>query len=201
MPVVGQVWPGGRRERPHEVHQARDADVVDGGGEDVGGEGDADQRGIATVGAAEDRDTIAVRVALLDRPVHGVDEVVVHLARELTDGGLHERLAEAGRSAEVDLQHRITAVGEQLGFGVEAPAVARPRAAVDEQHQRQPFRLDPDRQREIRMQVEAVARGDRDRCHRCQRLGIQMRIRPEQQPALAGGVVVEVGAGRARGRG
>ena len=59
VPVVGQVGPGGRRQGPHEVRETRDADVVDRGGEDVGGEGDADQGGVAAVGAAEDRDAIA----------------------------------------------------------------------------------------------------------------------------------------------
>lgn len=83
-------------EGPHEVHQARDTDIVDGRGEDVGGEGDTDQRRVATVGSAEDGHTIAIRVALLDGPVHGVDEIVVHLAGELPDSGFHERLAEAG---------------------------------------------------------------------------------------------------------
>src|SRR5258705_7095189 len=114
MPVVGYVRPGGRWKCPHEVREIRDADVVDGRGEDVGSEGHRDQCRVATVGAAEDRDAIPIRIALLDGPVNGVDEIVMHFAGELPDGGLDEVLAEAGGSAEVDLQRRITAVGEKL---------------------------------------------------------------------------------------
>ena len=124
-------------QRPHEVGQARDADVVDRRGEDVRGERDADQRRVAAVGAAEDRDAVRIGVALLDGPVHPVDQVVVHLAGELADRRLDEGLAVSGGSAEVDLQHRISAVGQQLHAGVVHPSVAGPRTAVHRQHQRQ----------------------------------------------------------------
>ena len=73
----------------------------------------------------------------LDGPVDGVDQVVVHLAGPLLVAGVDEFLAEAGRAAVVDAQHRVAAVGQQLVLGVEAPAVAAPRAAVHDQHHRQ----------------------------------------------------------------
>ena len=43
------------------------------------------------------------------------------------------------------------------------------------------------------MQVQTVARRDRHGQHRRKVLWIEVRVRPEQQPALAGFVVVEVG--------
>ena len=67
-------------------------------------EGDAGQRRVAAVGAAEDGDLLRVGDALLDGPVHGVDQVVVHLQAPLLVAGVQELLAVAGRAAEVDLQ-------------------------------------------------------------------------------------------------
>ena len=140
---------------------------------------DADQRRVAAVGAADDRDLLRVGDALLDRPVDGVDQVVVHLPAPLPVAGVQELLAEAGRAAEVDLEHRVAAVGQPLRLGVEAPAVARPRTAVDEQHHRQALRR---RRRRAasgsRCSVQAVARLDDDRLH----------LRPAAAPrASAGG--------------
>ena len=50
----------------------------------------------------------------LHRPGDGVEQVVVHLAAPLQVAGVDERLAEAGRAAEVDRQHRVAAVGQPL---------------------------------------------------------------------------------------
>ena len=49
-----------------------------------------------------------------DRPVDGVDQVVVHLAGPLVVAGGGEGFAEAGRAAVVHLQHRVAAVREPL---------------------------------------------------------------------------------------
>ena len=117
----------------------------------------------------------------------------MHRACELPDRGPGVGLAVADGAAEVDLEHRVAAVGEQLHGGVETPGVPVPGAAVHQQHDRQPGRFDPDRQRQVRGQPEPVPRRDRHRGHRGQRLGVQVREGPEQQPALPGGVVVEPG--------
>ena len=49
----------------------------------------------------------------------------MHLAGELADRGLDERLAVAGRAAEVDLQHRISAVGQQAARPASIPPASR----------------------------------------------------------------------------
>ena len=116
--------------------------MLDGAGERVRRERRPDQRRVAAVAAAHDRHLLRVGVALLDGPVDGVDQVVVHLAGPLAVAGVEELLAEAGRAAEVHLQHRVAAVGQPLRLRVVAPAVARPRPAVDQQHHRQVLRLD-----------------------------------------------------------
>ena len=94
----------------------------------VGREGQADQRRVAAVGAAHDRHLVAVVMPLFDRPVDGVEQVVVHLAAPLQVAGVDERLAEAGGAAEVDRQHRVAAVGQPLVLAVVAVGVAPPRA-------------------------------------------------------------------------
>ena len=47
----------------------------------------------------------------------------------------------AGGAAKLRLQHRIAHASQQLHFGVEAPAVARPWATVDQRNQGQRFGL------------------------------------------------------------
>ena len=126
-----------------------------------------------------------------DQPLHGVDQVVVHPARELALGRVGERLPEPGRAAVVDLQHGVAAVGEHLGLGVVAPGVARPRAAVDDEHRGQAARLHAEGQREVAVQREAVAGGDRDRRHRRERRRVQPRPRAEEELRRAGPAVEE----------
>ena len=75
--------------------------------------------------------------AFLDGPVHSVDQIIVHFAGQFAIGGVEECLAEAGRAAIVDGQHRVAAVGKPLVHAVVAVLVARPRAAVHVQHHRQ----------------------------------------------------------------
>ncbi len=116
----------------------------------------------------------------------------MHLAGELVLGGVHERLAEAGRAAVVDLEDGVAAVGQQLRLRVVAPRVARPRAAVDHQHRRQVARIDVERQREVAVQRQAVARGDRDRFHRREGGRVEPGARAVEELGLAGLAVEEV---------
>ena len=81
-------------------------DDVDRAAEHVGREGGADQGGVAAVGAAVDGDLRPVGAALLDDPVDGVEQVVVHLGAPLLVAGVDEVLAVAGRAPEVDLHAR-----------------------------------------------------------------------------------------------
>ena len=69
-------------------------------------------------------------------------QIVVHLAAPLQVAGVDERLAEAGRAAEVHRQHGIAAICQPLVLGLVAVAVAAPRAAMHQQHHRPgPFAL------------------------------------------------------------
>ena len=59
----------GRRTRTHDVHTA----LVQ-----IGREGQAGQTRVAAVGAAIDTHVLRVRYLLVDGPLHGVREVVLH---------------------------------------------------------------------------------------------------------------------------
>ena len=135
----------------------------------------------------------------LHRPVDGVEQVVVHLAAPLQVAGIDEALAEAGRAAEVHRQHRIAAVRQPLVARVEAIAVARPRAAVHQQHHRQRrlgLRLFAGRQRQVRHQLQTVARADDLAAHRRQPIGREIGARGEQLGDLGRAAVVEMIGGR-----
>ena len=131
-----------------------------------------------------------------DEPLHAVDQVVVHPARELALGRVREALAEAGRAAVVDLQHGVAAVGQELGLGVVAPRVAGPRPPVHHQHRGQVAGLGVEGQRQVRPERQAVARGDRHRAHRRQRRGVEPRARAVEELGRAGAPVVEEGRPR-----
>src|SRR5690606_765932 len=79
------------------------------------------------VGAEADAvcaDAVRVGVALVDRPAHALDQVVLDACAPLLVAGLLEGVAAPQAAAVVDLQHQVAAAGEELGVGVEAPAVA-----------------------------------------------------------------------------
>ncbi len=163
------------------------ADDVHAALERVGGEGEPDQGGVATVAAAHDRDLLTRRHAVLHRPVHRVDQVVVHLAGPFAVTGIGEGLAEAGGAAVVDRQDRIAAVGQPLVVGVVAIDVARPRPAMHQQHHRHrrvglavAIGVGGARQGEVADQGQPVARADFLRPLRRQRLAFQRRARGEQ---------------------
>ena len=107
-----------------------------------GREGDAGERRVAAVGAAHDADALRVGDALGDQVLDAPGDVVLHLVAPLLVAGVQELLAVARRAAEVRLQHRVAAVGQELGEVVEAPAVARPGAAVRHDDRRQVLRRD-----------------------------------------------------------
>ena len=152
---------------------------------------------MATVSSAVD--------ALRDGPVHGVDQVVVHRLAPLQIAGVDERLAEAGGAPEVDLQHGVAAVGQQLGDAVERVGVARPGSAVDQQHHRHRLArdavavgVDPGGQRQIGDQVDTVTSRDDMGRRRGEPVSVESRPRVEEQAERLVGPVVGVVAGRGR---
>ena len=101
--------------------------------------------------------------ALVDRPLHGVKQIVVHRTGPLKVAGVDEVLAEPGGAAIVNAQHGIAAVGQPLVPRIVAPVIARPRPAVDEQDHRQRLvrfpvlvRVGPNRKGAVADKVEAV---------------------------------------------
>ena len=106
------------------------------------------------------RDLLRVGDALLDGPVDGVDQVVVHLQAPLLVAGVEELLAVAGRAAEVDLQHRVAAVGEPLRVGLK-PQVSRPHGPpCTSRTSGRFFGGDAGGQRQVAVELQAVARLD-----------------------------------------
>src|SRR3546814_12662611 len=90
-------------------------------------------RRVAAETAAVDADAILVRVALVDRPFRGVDDVVLDAFGPLLVAGIPEGLAVAARAAVIHLEHELAAAGKQMRFDVEAPTIARAgQAAVRE---------------------------------------------------------------------
>ena len=120
--------------RPDDVDTAR---------ETLGGKSEPDERRVASIRAAVDRYLVGSGDLLPDRPVDGIQQIVVHVARPLVIACIDEPLAEAGRSPVVHRQHRVAAVREPLVLGVEAVAVTGPGSAVHIQHHRDGLRGPP----------------------------------------------------------
>src|SRR5690606_32099180 len=95
-------------------------------------EGQADQCCIPAVGTTHDRDSVRICDAASDRPIHCVDEVVVHLSSPLTIACCYKRFAEPGRTTEVHTQDRIPTICKPLMQAVVTPRIARPGATMDE---------------------------------------------------------------------
>ncbi|MGC4120822.1 MAG: hypothetical protein QM765_40850 [Myxococcales bacterium] len=188
LPVVGRML--------EQAHQVRGPEEVYAAGEDVWREGEPDQGRVAAVGVAHDRHALRVGGALLHRPAHAVDEIVVHAARELLEGSVLEALAEAHRAPEVDLQHRPAAARQELHQTVVAPDVARPRAAVHQEHHRQLLRRNAGGEGQVARQRQAVACGDFDRRHVRERQPVDLRTRREEEGRLAGRAVPQEVAAR-----
>ncbi|AEK60531.1 hypothetical protein CFU_0697 [Collimonas fungivorans Ter331] len=147
-----------RRDGLHEGEHVGDADIIDRRRIQVRREGDSGQRRIPAVGAAVDRYPLGIGDALLDQPLHAIGDVVLHGLAPLLERRFPELAAVAGRAAVVHLQHGIAAVGQQLHFRVVAPDVAHPRAAVRIDDHRQVLRIFAERQRQVAVDHQAVAR-------------------------------------------
>ena len=144
------------RDRVEQRDQVRGADDVHRRRVEVRREGDARERRVAAVRAAHDPDALRVGDALGHEVLHAPGDVVLHLVAPLLVAGVEELLAVAGGAAEVGLQDRVAAVGEELGEVVEAPAVARPGAAVRQDDRGQVLRGHALRQREEGRDLEPV---------------------------------------------
>jgi hypothetical protein len=94
--------------------QVRRPDDIDTTSEPIRGEGQSDKRGVAAVGHAHDRDLVGSRDAGGDGPVHGIDQIIMHLGAPFQIAGGDERLAEAGRATKVHRQDGIATVGQPL---------------------------------------------------------------------------------------
>ena len=145
------------RDGVHEGEQVAHADVVDRGSVQLGREGHAGQRGVAAVAGAVDAHAGAIGNALRHQPLHAIGDVVLHRQAPLAEAGFPELAAIAGGAAEVHLQHAVAAVGQKLHFGVVAPDVACPRAAVRVDDAGQVFGLAAHWQREVAVDRQAVA--------------------------------------------
>ena len=96
------------------------------------------QRRIAAEAGAVNAHLAGVGEALVDRPANAVGDVVLDAFAPLAIGRALEVLAAFAGAAEVDLQYRITATGEELDVGVVSPGVGNAeRAAVRHHDQRQ----------------------------------------------------------------
>src|SRR3546814_7397201 len=134
-----------------------DADVADRATIQVRLAHHAHQCGVAAVGRAVDARPRRVRDALGDGPAHRVGEVVLHRGAPLAVTGELEARAVTAGAALVHLQHGVTAIGQQLDFGVEAQLVARAvGAAVRMDDQRQVLAIASGRHGEIAQDDQAA---------------------------------------------
>src|SRR5262249_3526919 len=101
----------------------------------------------------------------VDHPAQCVHQVVVHLRSPLTVARTDEPLAVSGRTAKVDLDAEVAAIGQPLRLRVEAPGVARPGAAVDVDDCGQPTSLWSWRKAEVTADGQPVASAERERLH------------------------------------
>ena len=170
------------RERLDQGDQARRAHVRHARRIQIRREGQARQRRVTAVRAAEDADALRISDALIDQVLDPVADVVLHRARApLVVAGVQVRFAIAGRAAEIRLQHDVAAIGEELRVRVVAPIVARPRSAVRQDHRGQTLGLDAARQRQVGGDLQTVAGFVADRLHVGQLLARQLRPRAVQQ--------------------
>ena len=156
----------------------------------------AGQRGVAAVRAAHDADALRIRDALGDQVLHAPGDVVLHLLAPLLVPRVEELLAVAGRGAEVRLQHRVAAVGEELRHAAVAPGVAAPRPAVRHHDERQVLGRHALRQGQVGRDLEPVGRRVADGLHRGERLARQLLADGELQRQRARPAIEQVGLAR-----
>ena len=85
-----------RRDGLDQSDNARGANDVHAASERVRGERQTNQRGVASVTAAVDADSIRIRITLAHRPFLGVQQIVMHGAAPLTVAGIEELLPITG---------------------------------------------------------------------------------------------------------
>ena len=88
--------------------QVRRPDDVDAARERVGCKRQADERRVAAVAAAHDRDRVAPRHVVADGEFDRVEQIVLHRAAPFAVAREHVPLAEADATAKIDLQTSIT---------------------------------------------------------------------------------------------
>src|SRR5690606_450813 len=127
----------------HESQEIRDAHEVNRGGIELRSSHYARERGITTIAATVDSDAVTVCDALVYQPMHAISNVILHGEPPLAEAGFPKLAPITRRTAKIHLQNTIASVRQELGFGVETPAVAHPWPAVRVDHTRQVFRLAP----------------------------------------------------------
>lgn len=127
----------------------------------------AGQRGVAAVAGAIDADALRISDAFLDQPVDAVGDVVLHRPAPLAERRFPELAAEAGGAAGVGLEHGVAAVDQKLHLGIEAPGVASPRPAVRVHDHGQVLGRAAERQGQIAIDGQAIARRVLHRLHVC----------------------------------
>src|SRR3569833_4755599 len=90
---------------------------------------------IPASGYSEDTHALRIRIALLDSPLCGVDEVIPHFQAELVIARIEEGFAETDRAAIFDLHNGVAAIGQELDDGIEVLMIASPRAAVGKENE------------------------------------------------------------------
>jgi hypothetical protein len=76
------------------------------------------------VGCAHDRDSSRVGDAFFDQPVNAIDQILVHLAAPFFVAGMNKLSTVTCRTAGVDLEHGVTAIGKPLDRAMKTPAIA-----------------------------------------------------------------------------
>src|SRR5439155_13760509 len=117
--------------------QIRWSNVIDRTGIEIRRKSNARKCRIASIRSAHDADMLWIGDAFSDQILHAPGYIVLHLVAPLLITGVDEFLAIAGRAAEVWLQHRIAAVGPELGERIVAPTITPPRSTVRENDDRQ----------------------------------------------------------------
>src|SRR5574341_1035508 len=179
------------RHRLVEGHQVRDAHDRHAAGEHLRRGGHADETRVAAVAGAVDRHPRWVGDAGAGGPPDGVDQVVVHPAGVLADRQLAEGAPVAGGASVVHLEDSVAAVREELNEASVAPIVSEPVSAVHEEHQRS-WRDVAGRPREVAVETDAVASGERDGLGRTERVGEPHHLRAAEEARLLRPPVDEV---------
>ena len=113
-----------------------------------------------------------------DQPAAGVVDVADRRPPRLEAVLLVPGVAIAGRAAVIGLKHGIAAIGEKLGEPVEAPFVARARAAMRHDDGREVLAAAARRQGQIGGDLGAVRGPVGDRLHRRERDVLELRAAP-----------------------